>query len=227
MGHLYIHALNHVSSTWRQQWNVSHVTTTPKMKGIPSSKLLAMATRPRRYFVWRWFGGSWFVKVPVFSRFFSGPWCSKCPKRRCLYSFQNYPLKKRVRAYWGYQATEIYFFGDTHIYMDIFINTTYLGGGFKYFQPDPWGNDRLWLWLMFFKWVETTNYRYYNICLFPGNSAWFEKVTFLNWKIQSSLRFTSKKNVPTSWVPKYRELFWFISSHWLYELLSVFVCWGF
>ena len=35
-----------------------------------------------------------------------------------------------------------------------------LGGGFKYFffHPEPWGNDAI--WLIFFKWVETTNYIY-------------------------------------------------------------------
>ena len=32
-----------------------------------------------------------------------------------------------------------------------------LGGGFKHFDfhPDPWENDRI--WLIIFKWVETTN----------------------------------------------------------------------
>ena len=32
-----------------------------------------------------------------------------------------------------------------------------LGGGFKYFyfHPEIWGNDPI--WLIFFKWVETTN----------------------------------------------------------------------
>ena len=36
----------------------------------------------------------------------------------------------------------------------------YLVGGFKYFFlfiPEPWGNDPIWLWLIFFKGVETTN----------------------------------------------------------------------
>ena len=70
MDHLYIHVLNHVSSTWRQQRNISQVTTTPKMKGIPSSKLLAMATRSRGFFVWGRFGGSFFVKALVFPTFF-------------------------------------------------------------------------------------------------------------------------------------------------------------
>ena len=30
-----------------------------------------------------------------------------------------------------------------------------LGGGFIFFHPDSWGNDPI--WLIFFKWVETTN----------------------------------------------------------------------
>jgi len=36
-------------------------------------------------------------------------------------------------------------------------NDVKLGGGFKYvyFHPNPWGNDPI--WLIFFRWVETTN----------------------------------------------------------------------
>ena len=122
---------------------------------------------------------------------------------------QNYPLEKRLEHIAGIKQLKYiccleintYIF----IYMDVYINTTYLGGGFKYFyfQPDPWENDRLWLWLMFFKWVETTNYRYY-IFFVPSKLSLVWKVTFLNWKFQSN-KIHITKNVPTSWRQKIRR----------------------
>ena len=66
---------------------------------------------------------------------------------------------------------------------------THLGGGFKHFRlftPDPWGDDPIWLALIFFKWVVQPPTRHFLNFLFCRCFFWGDEPSKILWSETSA-----------------------------------------